>query len=108
MLLDGDIFSPPKHMVAEAVAGFVIIRIAEEIVMERPRASWLSDQVTDLIVLSLPETHHTATVPVRFPSGMVDVAIVIERRGKLIPACPTALGKIAIAGQFQANLKEAH
>jgi hypothetical protein len=108
MLLDGDIFSPSKDMVAEAIAGFVIVRIAKEIVMKRPRASRLSDQVTDLIVLSLPETQHTATIPERFPSGMVDLAIVIERRGKLIPACPTAFGKIAIAGQFQTNLKEAH
>ena len=36
MLLDGHIFSGPEHMIAEAVARFVVVRIAEHVVMERP------------------------------------------------------------------------
>ena len=73
-----------------------------------PTSLRASDQVTDLIVLSLSETQNTATAPVCLTSGVVDVAVVIEQRGKLIPAFPATLGKVAIAAQFQSDLKEAN
>jgi len=108
MLIDGNVLSAPEHVVAEAVTGLVVIRITEEIVVERPRPSGLSNKMTDLVVLAFPETQHPAAIAMRLPASFIDMTIVIERSSELVTARPAALGKVVISGKFQSNLEKAH
>ena len=67
MLLDRDVLSRDKPVIAEAVSTFVIVRIAKQVVMKGPRPSGLANQMPDLIRIAAPEAAHTAAGAIGLP-----------------------------------------
>jgi len=101
MLPDGDIFANRKFMIAKAISAFVVIGVAVDIVMESPLASWLSDQVTYLIRLVLPEAADAAALAIFFPGGWIETAFPIERANEFIAVAVASLRVFPVPGEFQ-------
>jgi hypothetical protein len=54
-------------MIAETVAGFVVINVAVNVIVERPRTSGFAHEVADFIRLAFPEAFDTALAAMPLP-----------------------------------------
>ena len=84
MFLDRDILALDEGVIAEPVAGFVIVFITVNVIVEGPASAGFADQVADLIVLSFPEAAYPAFVVKRGSLRCIDLAVRIEGGGKFI------------------------
>jgi hypothetical protein len=84
MLLDRDVFSGDKPVIAEPISTLVIVSIAKQVVMKRPRPTRLANEMPDLISLSAPEAAHAAAGAISLPVVFADPAVAGEWRGELI------------------------
>src|SRR6266446_7033331 len=84
---DRDIFAGPENVVAEAIAGLVVI-FSRRVVVEHPAgmlgAARLVHQASDLIILAAPESAHAAMLAMLAPQVGIDVPACVERGDKLI------------------------
>jgi hypothetical protein len=103
MLLDRDVFSGDKPVVAETLASLIIVRIAKQVVMKCPRPPRLANKMTYLIRLSVPKTSHPAAGAIGLPVTFADPAVLAKWRGELIAPLTASIGKIVIACKLQAD-----
>src|SRR5512145_2365831 len=104
MLLDRDIFSEDKFMVAESIARLLVLGIAEQIVMKGPGSARLADEMSDLVRLIAPKAPHAAAVPQEVPLRHQNPAFIRQRSNEFITSLAASFGEIVIAREFQANM----
>src|SRR5262249_56107466 len=67
---DRDIFAVAKDVIGEAIAGLVVV-LRRLVIIENPArvlgTARLVDQLTELVVLALPESTHAAMLPLGPP-----------------------------------------
>ena len=95
LLHDRDILAWNEGVIAEPVAGFIIVFIAVNVIVECPTPAGLSDQVAYLIILILPETTHPAFVAKGGPLRRIDLAVRIEGGSEKSPFLPRTLRRPA-------------
>ena len=108
MLLDRNVFSRDKPVIAKAVPALVVVRIAEQVVMKRPRPSGLANEMTDLIRIAAPEAPHAAAGAIGLPLAFADPSVVGKRRGEFVAPLAASIGKIVVARELQADFVKAH
>jgi hypothetical protein len=84
---DRNIFAGCKFVRSEAIAGLVVI-VPIGIVVEHPAGmlspARLMDQVSDLVVLSLPKSANATLVAMGLPSLGIDMSLGVQRSNELI------------------------
>src|SRR5262252_10654180 len=79
---DRDLFAVAKRVVAEAIAGLVVV-LRGLVVVEHPArvlgAAGLVDEAAEFVVLAIPEATHAAMFAVFPPKVDIDASIGIER-----------------------------
>src|SRR5262245_51257621 len=84
---DRDIFAVAKRVIAEAIAGLVVV-LGGLVIVEHPArmlgAAGLVDQAAELVVIAIPESAHTAMLAVFPPKLHIDVSSGIERSDEFI------------------------
>jgi hypothetical protein len=104
MLLDRDIVSEEKLVVAESIARLLVLGVAEQIVMKGPRSARLADEMSDLVRLVAPETPNVTAVPLDIPLRHENPAFVRQRSDEFIASLAASFWEIVIASKLQANM----
>jgi hypothetical protein len=104
MLLDRDIVSEEKFVVAESIASLLVLWVAVQIVMKGPRSARLADEMSDLVRLVAPETPYPAAVPLDVPLRHENPAFVRQRSDELIASLAASFREIVIASKLQSNM----
>jgi hypothetical protein len=104
MLLDRDVFSGDKAMIPKTVPRLIVVGIAKEVIMKGPRPAWLSNEMPNLIRLSIPKTTHSAAIADGLPLAFVDATILIKRRRELVAPFTASIREIVIACKLKTDL----
>src|SRR5262245_16567448 len=106
---DRDIFAVAKRVVAEAIAGLVVV-LRGLVIVEHPArvlgAAGLVDQAAELVVIAIPESTHAAMLAVFPPKLHIDVSSSIERSDEFIAMLVRARGKFLRTGEIEPNALE--
>src|SRR5262245_27002584 len=106
---DRDIFAVAKRVVAEAIAGLVVV-LRGLVVVEHPArvlgAAELVDEAAEFVVLTIPESTHAAMLAVFPPKVDIDASIGIERSDEFIAMLVRARGKFLRAGEIEPDALE--
>ena len=78
LFADRDIFAEREVVAVESVAALVIVRIAVNIVVDRPVAAGFSDEVSDLGLFIPPEARGPAFAAMRLPLMGVEQVVRID------------------------------
>src|SRR6516164_11681317 len=108
MLLDRNIFSGNEAVVSKTVRRLIVVGIAKQVIMKRPRAAWLADKMPHLIRFSIPKTSHPAAGAIGLPFAFADPTVLVKRRGKLISPLTASIVEIVIACKFQTDFVQLH
>src|SRR5262245_47946992 len=106
---DRDIFAVAKRVVAEAIAGLVVVLRGLVIVETTARGLGTAgpvDEAAELVVLAIPESAHAAMFAVFPPKFDIDVSIGIERSDEFIAMLVRARGKFLRAGEVEPDTLE--
>src|SRR5215471_8680274 len=106
---DRDIFAVAKCVVAEAIAGLVVV-LRGLVVVEHPArvlgTAGLVDEAAEFVVLAIPESTHAAMFAVFPPKADIDASIGIERSDEFIAILVRARGKFLRAGEIEPDALE--
>ncbi len=87
-------------MHARSVAGFIVVFVLMNVVVKRPFVAGLVHQMTDFILLALPEPFNMAFVAMLAPILGHDPSVLIDRRGKPVAMLATAIGELLIPSKL--------
>ncbi len=91
------------ELIALEMQRFLVLRIGRAGVMEGPPAALLALEMTDFILLSVPESDNSAKVAIRLPGLKIDPRLRIERENEDIAVSRAAFGMAFFARQFEAD-----
>ncbi|CFX21543.1 protein of unknown function [Candidatus Filomicrobium marinum] len=86
----------------------LVIVTARCVVVERPDTTWLMDQMANWRRFVGPDAFDATPIPILPPLFGIEMSIIIERSDKLVATVSTAVGKIWVSGEFQANMLQRH
>src|SRR5262245_15928390 len=97
MFGDGDVITRNEVVAVEFEPRFIVIRTLR-IVIEGPAATRATHQASQFVLLTRPEALYAT--PLAHPPPFVgeEVAILVERRCKLVTAVPAACRELVVAG----------
>jgi hypothetical protein len=105
---DRDVFAVAKRVVAETIAGLVVV--LGLVIVEHPArvldAARLVDEAAELVVLAIPESTHAAMFTVFPPKLDIDVSVGVEWSDELIAMLVRARGKFLRAGEIEPDALE--
>lgn len=93
-------------MIAESIALLVILLVGMNVVMKGPAATWLSDEMANIIRLPRPETHHAAMITMPMPLGGVYPAVSPKGSREFIANAAGPLRMVMVSRQFKPDLGE--
>src|SRR5262252_3328320 len=106
---DRDIFAVAKRVVAEAIAGLVVV-LRGLVVVEHPArvlgTAGLVDEAAEFVVLAIPESTHAAMFAVFPPKVDIDASIGIERSDEFVAMLVRARRKFLRAGEIEPDALE--
>ena len=101
-----DVFAYDEPMAVEAEDRFV--SVLSGLVGECPPAALLVNQPPMFVRVAVPEAPHRAGGSRLFPTGLIEMALSIERRNELIAMSWAAVGELRCTGKFETDLFQAH
>src|SRR6516164_9021355 len=99
---DRDIFAVAKCVVAEAIAGLVVVEHPARVL----GTAGLVDEAAEFVVLAIPESTHAAMFAVFPPKVDIDASIGIERSDEFIAMLVRARRKFLRAGEIEPDALE--
>src|SRR5262245_47524044 len=106
---DRDVFAVTKHVVAEAIAGLVVV-LRRLVIVEQPAhvlgAARFVDQAAELVILALPEPAHAAVLAVSVPQLGIDAPIGVERGDEFVAVAVGARREFLRASEIEPDALE--